>query len=237
MRRKTNTRVMAWMLVLTLSLGLTSTAFAASMGVVRMPTKDGSVYLRSGGGTKYPPIGYANHGDLLKILSEGRNWDRVTMTSGVGKGKTGWMSNKYITNLKDVTDMSGWGASAHIKTKYAASTVNLRKGPGTSYGVKDSLHRDDMLIILDKYNSKWYEVQVVNSLRTGYVHKDYIANGATGVTTANLNLRKKASTSAGIRLVIPQGDNLTVLNVGKKWSKVRYNNVTGYVWNGYIRLA
>ena len=109
MRRKTNTRVMAWMLVLTLSLGLTSTAFAASMGVVRMPTKDGSVYLRSGGGTKYPPIGYANHGDLLKILSEGRNWDRVTMTSGVGKGKTGWMSNKYITNLKDVTDMSGWG--------------------------------------------------------------------------------------------------------------------------------
>ena len=52
MRLKTNTRVIAWILVLTLSLALTSTAFAATMGVVRMPTKDGSVYLRSGGGPK-----------------------------------------------------------------------------------------------------------------------------------------------------------------------------------------
>lgn len=233
---KTNKIVRVIALALVLTLGLCSAAGAATLGVVRMPTKDGSVYLRSGGGTKYPSIGYAQHGDLLQINTEGRYWDKVTMRSGVGKGKTGWMYNKYITNMRDISDISGWGALAHIKTNYADSTVHLRKGPGTSYGIKEYLKRDDMLIILDKYNSKWYEVQVIGSLRTGYVSKTYIANGAVGTTTANVNLRKRASTSAAVLEVIPAGESITVLSVGNKWSKVRYDGRTGYVWNDYIRL-
>lgn len=233
---KSNKIVRVIALTLALTLALCTAASAATMGVVRMPTKDGSVYIRAGGGTSYRAIGYAQHGDMLQIHTEGRYWDKVTMRSGVSKGLSGWMYNKYITNMRDIEDISGWGALAHIKTQYADSTVNLRKGPGTSYGVKDTLKRDDMLIILDKYNSRWYEVQVVHSLRTGYVSKTYIANGATGFTTANVNLRKRASTSAAVRTVIPSGDTITVLSVGKNWSKVRYDGMTGYVWNGYIRL-
>lgn len=229
-------KLMIALLVLVFALGSVS-ATAATLGVVRMPTKDGSVWLRSGGGTSYPRIGYANHGDMLQILKSGSSWNRVTMRSGAAAGKTGWMYNKYITRLKNPIDISGWGALAHIKTEYANSTVHLRKGPGTSYGIKDYLNRDDLLIILDKYNSKWYEVQVVNSLKTGYVSKTYIANGAVAHTTANVNLRKKASNSGRIILTIPSGDKITVMNVGKKWSKVKYDGYTGYVWNEYFSLA
>ncbi|MEA4897662.1 MAG: SH3 domain-containing protein [Christensenellaceae bacterium] len=212
-------------------------ASALTLGVVRMPSKDGTVWLRSGGGTSYPQIGYARHGDILGVNRQGNYWYNVTLRQGPSSGKTGWMYKKYITLLKDPTDMGGWGALARIKTKYAGSTVNLRKGPGTSYAVKDTMTCNEMLIILDKYNSKWYEVQVVSSLRTGYVYKEYITNGALGRTTANVNLRKSASTSARILLTIPSGDAITVLSIGKNWSKVRYDGKTGYIWNGYFRFS
>jgi uncharacterized protein YgiM (DUF1202 family) len=221
---------------LALLLGLSCTASAVTMGVVSMPTKDGSVFIRNGGGTKYPAIGYALHGDLLRILKEGKRWDRVTMVSGIAKGKTGWMYNKYITNLRDISNISGWGALAHIKTKYAASTVHLRKGPGTGYGIRGYLKRDDLLIVLNKHSKYWYEVQVANTGMYGYVYANYIANGAPGKTTGNVNLRAKRSTSSKVKRVIPYGSTLTVLVVYKSWSKVRYNGTLGYVWNGYLKF-
>ena len=233
---KMNKRLSALLAAILLLGCLSAAASAVTMGVVRMPNSDGSVWLRSGGGASYSAIGYAMHGDLMEVLKIGNSWNRVTLRSGPASGKTGWMYKKYITILKNPTDITGWGALAHIKTKYAASTVNLRKGPGTRYGVKDSLSRNELLIVLGKYNSNWYEVQVVNSLRTGYVHKDYISNGAIGTITANVNLRKSASTSARVLRVVPAGETVTVINVGSKWAKVKYMGTTGYLWNSYLNL-
>ncbi len=210
---------------------------AATIGVVHTPSMDGTVFLRSGAGNGYRALGYADHGDMLTILTSTNSWHRVSMRTGRIRGLTGWMYRKYVTALKDPTDISGWGALAHIKTKYAASSVNLRKGPGTGYGVKDTVYRDDLLIVLDKYNSKWYEVQVVSTLRTGYVSTEYIANGAVGTITASgVNMRKSASTSARVLTTLYNGYQITVLNIGKKWSKIKYGNLTGYVWNEYFRL-
>ena len=229
-------RLTCTILAVVLLASLASPALAVTMGVVRMTSGSGSVYLRTGPGVSYNAIGYANHGDLLQIRSEGRYWDRVTLKSGVNKGMTGYMYNKYITNLRDIEDISGWGALAHIKTKYATSTVNLRRGPSTRYASIENLPSNAMLIVLDKYNSRWYEVQVVNSLRTGYVYSQYIANGIEGYTTANVNLRRSASDSSKVLDVIPNGTAVRVYTVGKNWSRVRYDGMTGYVYNGYLRL-
>ncbi|MEF9974862.1 MAG: SH3 domain-containing protein, partial [Clostridia bacterium] len=170
------------------------------------------------------------------IIKKSSGWSRVTMTSGAMRGRTGWMFNKYVLNLRDTADSSGWGALAHIKTEYATSGVNLRKGPGMSYGVKGTLHRNDMLIILDKYNSRWYEVQIGNSLRTGFVSSEYITNGAIAHTTSSVNLRRKASDSSEILNVVPSGEEVLVLNIGSKWAKVKYERRTGYIFTKYLRL-
>lgn len=142
-----------------------------------------------------------------------------------------------MVDLRDSSTLSGWGTLAEIKTRYESSGVNLRTGPGMGYRVKDVLYRGDILIVLDKYNSRWYEVQVAYDDEFGYVNSSYITNGVAGYTTANVNLRRAASTSSGIRLVIPSGSSVRVLNVGKNWSRVKYSGYVGYVSNIYIRLA
>jgi uncharacterized protein YgiM (DUF1202 family) len=126
---------------------------------------------------------------------------------------------------------------ARIKTKYTTSTVALRTGPSTSYDVDRYLTPANALAILGKYGS-WYEVQLVPSLTTGYVYKDYITNGAYGVTTgAGVNLRKSGSSSSKVLATAPVGANITILKIGSKWSKLIYAGKTGYMYNKYIGVT
>jgi hypothetical protein len=63
--------------------------------------------------------------------------------------------------------------------------------------VDQYLTPNNALAVLGKYGN-WYEVQLVPSLTTGYVYKTYITNGAYGVTTASVNLRRSGSSSSTI---------------------------------------
>ncbi len=126
-----NTRRSSAVLALTfaLMLALTSVASAAvKLGVIRMPTVNGSVNVRS---APAPPV-RARLGlprRRVIILSAGKYWDNVRV---IRTGLTGYVYNRYIVRMVDVTTLSNWGSMARIKTKYATSTVCLRSGPGTS---------------------------------------------------------------------------------------------------------
>lgn len=64
--------------------------------------------------------------------------------------------------------------------------------------------------------------------------------GSTLKTTANLNLRTSASTSAQVRLVIPSGATVTTVNVTQPsggWYNVKYNGVTGWAYGSYLTLV
>ncbi|MDO4548472.1 MAG: SH3 domain-containing protein [Clostridia bacterium] len=234
---KTKRIIIAVLLAALLTALTGSVASASENGVIRTPTSTGTVWLRSGPGTGYSRLGYTENGDLCTILATRGNWYRVLMKSGRMRGSYGWTYKKYVVNLRDSSKLSGWGTLAQIKTRYESSGVNLRKGPGTKYQSKGLLYRGDILIVLDKYNSKWYEVQVAYSDDYGYVYSTYITNGVEGYARANVNLRRAASTSSAIRLVIPQYATIKVLNVGKNWSRVNYQGYVGYVYNEYISLS
>ncbi len=227
-----HTRILV--LALILALALPSVAFAAvKMGVIQMPTINGSVNVRSGPSNGYYVRGWAFHGDRVIILSAGSKWDNVRV---VKTGLTGYVYNRYIVRMVNVTTLADWGAMARIKTKYATSTVALRTGPGTSYEVEDYLTPANALAVLGKYGS-WYEVQLVPGLTTGYVYKDYITNGAYGVTTASVNLRKTGSSSSAVLKTAPVGADIVILKIGSKWSKVTYSGKTGYMYNKYIGVT
>jgi len=232
MNAKKTTRILVLALILSLALASGASA-AVKMGVIRMPTINGSVNVRSGRGTWYSVRGWAFHGDRVIILSKGSKWDNVRV---VRTGLTGYIYNKYIVRMVDVTKLSNWGTMARIKTKYATSTVALRTGPGTSYDVERYLTPANALAVLGKYGN-WYEVQLVPGLTTGYVYKDYITNGAYGVTTANVNLRKSGSSSSKKLTTAPTGSNITILKIGSKWSKLIYAGKTGYMYNQYIAVT
>jgi uncharacterized protein YraI len=80
-------------------------------------------------------------------------------------------------------------------------------------------------------------VQLVPSFTTGYVYKDYITNGAYGVTTASVNLRKSGSSSSTRLKTAPVGANIVILHIGSKWSKLIYAGTTGYMYNKYIAVT
>lgn len=224
----------ALVLAMILALVLSGTALAAvKLGVIRMPTIDGSVNVRTGPGTRYRVRGWALHGDRVILLSEGKSWDYVrVMRTGV----VGHISRKYVTRMVDVTKLANWGTMARIKTKYATSTVALRAGPGTRYTAIRYLSPANALAVLGKYGS-WYEVQLVPSLTTGYVYKDYITNGAYGVTSANVNLRKSGSSSGKRLRTVAAGDDVVVLKIGAKWSRVTHKGKAGYMHNNYIAVT
>ena len=90
--------------------------------------------------------------------------------------------------------------------------------------------------------------------KTGYVFKQYVevasqtANStttgltATGypyntLTTASVNLRKTASTTAKKLTTIPKGATITVLQVSGSWANVTYGSNTGWVVKDYIQVA
>lgn len=231
MNKKVFTRILLCALVL--SLALSATAYAAvSYGVIKTVNKESSVNLRSGAGTRYPIVGWGYYGDELQIIKDGRTWDRVRLLKN---GTSGYMFDKYVIKLITGSDVSNWGDMAHVKTKYASSTVNLRKGPGTKYDTVGKLNSNDKLAVLDKVGS-WYYVQVVPTRKSGYIHKNYLTNGVAAVTNADVNLRKKGSNSGAVIRTVPLGTDITVLTVGKKWSKVKVSGKTGYMFNQYFAL-
>lgn len=54
-------------------------------------------------------------------------------------------------------------------------------------------------------------------------------------TTAALNLRKSAGTSASIIMTMPKGAEVIVLSTSNGWSKVMYNNTLGYASKDYLK--
>lgn len=231
-----NIRRFSRILILTLALALvfvSAASAAVKLGVIQMPTGNGSVNVRSGPSTAKYVRGWAFHGDRVILLSTGKYWDNIRV---VKTGVTGYVYNRYIVRMVDVTTLANWGSMARIKTKYASSTVCLRTGPGTSYDVEDYLSPSNALAVLGKYGS-WYEVQLVPGLTTGYVYKDYITNGAYGVTTASVNLRKSGSSSSKVLKTLPTGANIIILKIGSKWSKVTCSGKTGYIYNKYIGVT
>ncbi len=56
-------------------------------------------------------------------------------------------------------------------------------------------------------------------------------------TTANLNLRKSASTSAAILVTIPSGKAVTYLGTYGSWYKVSFSGRTGYVSSKYVKVS
>lgn len=232
MNIRRTTRILVLTLVLALALASGASAMV-KLGVVQMPTINGSVNVRAGAGTGYAVRGWAYHGDRLILLSIGSSWDRVRV---IKSGLTGYVNKHYIVRMVDVTKLANWGKMARIKTKYETSTVALREGPSTSYKVTQYLTPNNALAVLGKYGS-WYEVQLVPSLTTGYVYKDYITNGSYGVTNAGVNLRQSGSSSSKVLKTVPAGSDIVVLVIGTKWSKVTYAGKTGYIYNQYVNVT
>ena len=182
----------------------------------------------------------------IKILDKSTSgWYKIEY-----KGVTGYVSSEYVTLNGNSTDDSSNNDKPSTTLEKGVTTANLnfRKDTSTSSSIIATIPKNTTINIVDKSISGWYKVEYNGN--TGYVSSSYVTingsgtNNSTttpstqkGVTTANLNFRKNASTSSNLITTIPKNTTINIVDKSiSGWYKVEYNGNTGYVSSSYVTL-
>ncbi len=181
-------------------------------------------------------LGQVPSGTSVHILAEENGWYYVQMN-----GVYGYMRSELIAAS------SSSGSTATVR----AGSLRLRSAPSVSGSILGTYGTGTTVTVLLKGNVFW---QVRVNGKTGFMDSSYLTEGASpqpdvtpipsheGYALVNgnskLNLRKTASTSAGVSAVLSPGTRLDILIQGETWCKVRVSATgkTGYVMTKYITL-
>ena len=131
---------------------------------------------------------------------------------------------------------------AHPTLTVTGNGVNIRSGPGTSYGSIGSVNKGDILFSKGK-SDNWYMVEYGNS--TGYIIEDYVTiehggfytavdSGTLSVNGTDVNIRSGPGTEYQSIGSVSSGTTLTVTGKSDNWFQVSYNGRTGYIIEDYV---
>jgi len=204
-------------------------------------TGSGTLNLRSGPGKDYDVVGYVNHGDEVQVLKKSGEWSRVKTEDG----DKGWIKTKYI----DGTTKSLGSGTKTVKT--SGGSLNLRSGPGTSYGVKGQVANGAKVKVLNTEGS-WVKITVQSSGKTGWIQEKYISGSGSSsgsgsgssssgsaqkvyhVTSNSLNVRSGAGTGYGWKATLSKGQGFIATGSSGNWFKIKtFTGVTGWVSKTY----
>lgn len=205
----------------------------------------GRVALRAGAGKSYAVITYCNVGTKITVLNAGSTWDRIQVGSTIG-----YMMAKYITFSPVPSGGGGGGSVPTHTTAYVTSSngksVNMRSGPGKSYGVIASYPVGKQVTILS-IGTTWNYIQV-GSLK-GYMMRQYLtytdpgghvptpSTGIAYVTSANgLGVRLRSGPGTGYSIIGLYEVNtmVTILEGGPTWSRIQIGSQVGYMMTKFL---
>jgi len=130
-----------------------------------------SLNLRSGAGTQFPIAALLPRGTTVAVLSEGP-WARVMLENGVA----GFVSREFITQV-----------TGQAQARIAASSVNQRSGPGTTFPIVTT-HPRGQTIAVSGLSGEWVKVWAAGG--AGYILGDLLsfsfapAEGSADLPTA-----------------------------------------------------
>ena len=84
------------------------------------------------------------------------------------------------------------------------------------------------------FKKKFSKVVVTSTAMIAMLGTVVVSAHTMGETTANLNMREGTNTSTKVIQVIQKGEKVEVIKKDGKWSQVKYNGKTGYVYNRYL---
>ena len=208
---------------------------------------NGVLNIRSGAGTSYGIAGYYKNGAKVTILEQ-------KTSGGYAWGKTdkGWISMSYVVLDKEGSggSQSSSGASSdsgstestgtssgQTGTIKVESVLNIRNGAGTGHSVAGYYKNGAKVTILEQ---KTVGATTWGRTDKGWVSMAFVvldkqestdANAKT-VTTACLNIRAEASTTAKVVGYLYKGDKVTILE-----EKTVGSDLWGKTSKGWIALA
>ncbi|WP_418782488.1 SH3 domain-containing protein [Hominenteromicrobium sp.] len=241
------------------------------------PPNDGTVQakltadvnLRRGAGTNYGVIKVIGTGTTVTVTDASNSqWYKVKLSDGT----EGYLFSEYlkvtsgdINSAKPSATPTPTPAPSNgtVQAK-TTSDLNVRKGPGTSYGIIKVIDMNVTVTVTEATNSSWYKVKLsdgtegylaaqylkitsgdINSVKPGNSGDDNTNNGnnsnapATGEyvrVTVGLNLRSEPNTSCKVLTVLSTGTVLNVLDRKTSgWVHVRTTGgAEGYVSAEYV---
>ena len=241
------------------------------------PSNDGTVQakltadvnLRRGAGTNYGVIKVIGTGTTVTVTDASNSqWYKVKLSDGT----EGYLFSEYLKVTSGNIDSAKPSATptptpapsnGTVQAK-TTSDLNVRKGPGTSYGIIKVIDMNVTVTVTEATNSSWYKVKLsdstegylaaqylkitsgdINSVKPGDSGDDNTNNGnnsntpATGEyvrVTVGLNLRSEPNTSCKVLTVLSTGTVLNVLDRKTSgWVHVRTTGgAEGYVSAEYV---
>lgn len=124
--------------------------------------------------------------------------------------------------------------------------VNIRKKPTTNSKSVGKLYKNNVGTVLNVKDG-WYKIK--SGSVTGYVKADYVSVGdekklkkagrrVALVETETLKVRKGASQKSEVITLVPEGEDLTVVDEKKEgWVKVSVEEGKGYVSTDFVTLS
>ncbi|MFT8323359.1 MAG: SH3 domain-containing protein [Bacillus sp. (in: firmicutes)] len=213
--------------------------------------------MRSSASTKGSIVTTLSRGTKAEVLSEKNGWTKIKANN-----KTGYVSSQYLSANNPVkgTDNSKEEVNS-TKLMYVninkTSTLNLRSTGTTSGKILAKLTRGTQVEVYSQANG-WSKIKVNG--KTGYVSSEFLA--ATKISddlsdegnqnssdekqeenktkyvnvsgNSSLNVRKSASTSAAVLTKLANNKEVIVLSEKDGWTKIKVENITGYVSTSYL---
>ncbi len=186
--------------------------------------------VRSGPGVSYTRISQVTKGNL-PFLEERNGWYRVVLP----QGRAGWISGQYAS---PISAESGGGADGNILAGAAvvkASTLNVRSGPGTEFGVSAKVQANTVLPVLEEKNN-WYRILLpgnkegwIASWLSEFLAPDNNTSRTAMINVPSLNIRSGPSTGYGILKSGFLGEEFKVINSVSGWLNIIFGNSTAWI--------
>ena len=227
-------------LVLAMLIALTMLALPASAeNYATAVVKGGWLRLREEASASSATISAYFTGTQVTVIGTSGDWYYVLTPDG----HYGFMNSNYLT-------VTGSGSGATTETTayiYAANgkPVRMRSGPSTDYGVVASYNVGTQVTVLIR-GADWSKVRI--GTRTGYIMTQFLSSTGTTpstpttsytayVTASNgkpVRMRTGAGSNYSVISTYSVGTQVTVLEYGANWCKIRVNGYTGYMMTKFL---
>ena len=229
-----------------LTVALTSGIALASIGTGTVTAS--ALRLRSQATTQSATLAYATRNAQVTVLSAvSEGWYQVTYDGVVGYMSADWLD----VDLSDSEsgDSPSDGAQEARQGVVTDGPLNVRSGPGTSYGRVGTLRAGDLVTVTGEEDG-WYAV--ATDELTGYVSSQYISFDLDAVeddepqaepkqgrvNTSVLNVRSGAGTSYSRVGTLRIGTVVTITDESVDgWYGISSGSLSGYVSSQYITLV
>ena len=185
----------------------------------------GDLYVRAKPTKNSEKLGVLKKGTAVETTGTKDGWYKITY-----KGKTGYISGKYVTTTKPRT--------AETTIVYTTANLNVRD-KATTEGKKLGVLKKGTAVETLGLKNGWYTIKYNG--KTGYISAKYTTEVKPGTekpttpatktvyTTSDLNVRAEPNKNAKKLGVLKKGTEVKTITLKNGWYSIAYNGKTGYI--------